>query len=428
MHSMLFLSAAHSPLSASLPWLLRLRLAAWFGLAVVLIGAWLALGLRVAVLPMLGLAMAVLASFLLFAAPLAKRQPRRSVIAVLWADVALLTVFLALSGGPANPFTAFYLLPVVLAALLLGGAWAWVMVALGAAGFALLFQWHQPLVIDGQPAPCCENEQAGLSFHLHGMWLAFVVVSSCIAAFMNRVARAGRERETQLNEANAKAHQFAALAALSAGAAHEIATPLGTIALAAHEMERAAAGEMKADAQLIQRETARCRAILDGMNPEAADGRAEVAQAMAQIQERFGRRVELKGGSALADLESQGRLKPTLLLVALAPAALDRMLGNLVKNALDASPAHAPVQVEAQHKDDAVQITVRDSGTGMDGATLAQAGEPFFTTKEPGAGMGLGLFVTRLLAERAGGSLRLESTPGQGTVAILALPLEGRAP
>lgn len=399
-----------SPLCASLPWLLRLRLAAWFGLAAVLAAAWIGLHLRVPVLPMLGLAMAVLASFLTFALWRPGRHARASIIAVLAADTALLTVFLALSGGPANPFTAFYLLPVVLASVLLGGGWAFAAVALSAAGFALLFKIHLPLEVDGGPAPCCQEEQEGLSFHLYGMWLAFVVVASCVAAFMNRVARAAREREAQLAAANAKAGQFAALAALSAGAAHEIATPLGTIALAAGEMERAATGEMKEDAQLIQRETARCRAILDGMNPQARGGSADAGEALERLRARFGAGVECFPARVEAQAAVDG-------------ASLDRMLGNLAKNALDASPAGAPVRVEAQVAGDRLRLVVRDAGAGMDGPTLARAGEPFFTTKEPGAGMGLGLFVTRLLAERAGGSLTLESAPGRGTAATLELPL-----
>ena len=408
------LLTAHSPLSASLPWLLRLRLAAWLGLAAVLVAAWFTLHLRVPVRPMLGLYLAVLASFMLTAIWRPGRHARGSVIAVLVADTVLLTVFLGLSGGSANPFTAFYLLPVVLASLLLGGGWAWAMVALCAACFALLFKFHFPLVVDGAPAPCCQDEHAGLSFHLHGMWVAFVVVSACIAAFMNRVAQAAKEREAQLAAANAKAGQFAALAALSAGAAHEIATPLGTILLAAHEMERAAEGEMKADAQLIQREAARCRAILDGMNPGAQGGEADAEAVLERLRARFGPAVAWACASPAPK-------------VALDGASLERMLGNLVKNAVDASPPGARVRVDAQAAAGMLRIRVRDSGPGMDDATLARAGEPFFTTKEPGAGMGLGLFVTRLLAERAGGALTLDSAPGRGTVATLELPLEGGA-
>lgn len=405
------LLTAHSPLSASLPWLLRLRLAAWLGLAAVLVAAWFTLHLRVPVRPMLGLYLAVLASFMLTAIWRPGRHARGSVIAVLVADTVLLTVFLGLSGGSANPFTAFYLLPVVLASLLLGGGWAWAMVALCAACFALLFKFHFPLVVDGAPAPCCQDEHAGLSFHLHGMWVAFVVVSTCIAAFMNRVAQAAKEREAQLAAANAKAGQFAALAALSAGAAHEIATPLGTILLAAHEMEQAAGGEMKADAQLIQREAVRCRAILDGMNPDAQGSGADAAEALERLRTRFGEAVVWEG-------------LPPDSQVAVA-CAFERILGNLVKNAVDASPSGAQVRVDAQVAAGMLRIRVRDSGPGMDAATLARAGEPFFTTKEPGAGMGLGLFVTRLLAERAGGTLTLDSAPGRGTVAELELPVKG---
>jgi len=71
-----------------------------------------------------------------------------------------------------------------------------------------------------------------------------------------------------------------------------------------------------------------------------------------------------------------------------------------------------------------VRIVVADEGPGMSADVLARAGEPFFTTKAPGSGMGLGLFLARSLAEQLGGTLSLDSTTGRGTRATLELPAE----
>jgi two-component system sensor histidine kinase RegB len=95
----------------------------------------------------------------------------------------------------------------------------------------------------------------------------------------------------------------------------------------------------------------------------------------------------------------------------------------LVKNAMEASGSGSPVHVRVSRTACAIAFEVRDSGTGMSLDSLRHAGEPFFTTKEPGKGMGLGIFLVRTLADRLGGRLRFDSTVGAGTTAVLELPL-----
>jgi two-component system sensor histidine kinase RegB len=96
----------------------------------------------------------------------------------------------------------------------------------------------------------------------------------------------------------------------------------------------------------------------------------------------------------------------------------------LVDNALDASPDATAVELCIYQRDGRVAFEVRDHGTGMSQDVIRRAGEPFFTTKPPGEGMGLGLFLARIIAEKFGGSLKLESEPGNGTRARIELPCE----
>jgi two-component system sensor histidine kinase RegB len=103
--------------------------------------------------------------------------------------------------------------------------------------------------------------------------------------------------------------------------------------------------------------------------------------------------------------------------------AVEQALVALTKNAIEASPAGSPVWLSASRDGGLVRFEVRDQGTGMSQETLRHAGEPFFTTKEPGKGMGLGIFLVRTLAERLGGRLSFESSVGLGTTALLELPL-----
>jgi two-component system sensor histidine kinase RegB len=104
------------------------------------------------------------------------------------------------------------------------------------------------------------------------------------------------------------------------------------------------------------------------------------------------------------------------------PKALAETLRGLMKNAVQASPPDAPVVLRAALADGRLRASVIDRGRGMPADVLARVGEPFFTTKVPGEGMGLGLFLTRALAEQLGGEFRITSSPGAGTEATIELP------
>jgi two-component system sensor histidine kinase RegB len=176
------------------------------------------------------------------------------------------------------------------------------------------------------------------------------------------------------------------------------------------------------DVRLIAAQVQRCRAILDQMSADAGDAPGEapepvavrrlVRDALAAL--RHPHHIELD-----VDPSVEGRV------VDVPPRATAQALRGLLDNACDASSAEASVAMRVASEHGECRIEVRDQGAGMPSEVLARAGEPFFTTKEPGKGMGLGLFLAHALADRLGGRLELDSTPGRGTVARLVLPYGG---
>ena len=117
-----------------------------------------------------------------------------------------------------------------------------------------------------------------------------------------------------------------------------------------------------------------------------------------------------------------------LLSVRVPHRSVAQAVRGIAKNAFDASSALAPVQLHVRCHADVLHLAVEDRGHGMAPEILARAGEPFFTTKDPGrgpgGGMGLGLFLARTLFEHIGGSLQVTSIANQGTRVHMTLPMD----
>jgi two-component system sensor histidine kinase RegB len=108
----------------------------------------------------------------------------------------------------------------------------------------------------------------------------------------------------------------------------------------------------------------------------------------------------------------------------LPPRAVCQALRSLITNAQDASPPTSAVMVAVQSDGATIELEIRDRGAGMPDEILARIGEPFFTTKPPGRGMGLGIFLARAVLEAVGGGLDIESVAGTGTCVRVTLPID----
>jgi signal transduction histidine kinase len=219
-----------------------------------------------------------------------------------------------------------------------------------------------------------------------------------------------------LREAEARSQRDARLAALTtmaAGVAHELATPVATIALVADELAAVAPPDLQSDMTILQQETKRCRRILATLRQTSGEPVGETpvlvhwTNLAAMLQADF------------PMLEITGEAPPIML----PPDALQRALRDLLTNAAEASSKDGCLRLGLATEGNFVRLELEDRGQGMSKESLARLGEPFFTTKGASNGMGLGVFLARTFAEQCGGNLTFESAEGHGTRAILHLPI-----
>lgn len=326
-------------------------------------------------------------------------------------DIVALSVLLFFSGGAANPFISLLLPPVAIAALVLSARLVGLVAACAVAAYSLLNVLYLPL-------PIGDAERAA-RLHLGGMWVTFVLSAGMLAWFVVRMKTSIRERDAELAEVREKAlrdERVVALGALAAGAAHELSTPLATMAVIAGELERditlpAAARE---DIAVLHRQVNACKRIISDLAERAGAERldnATAVQADRWLADVFARWRELRP-RANAELHWLG-VPPRLTFV--VDATLEQGLLNLFNNAANAGSS---VRVLAACDATDLSIEVRDDGPGFPPQVIEQAGRAPFPVHSGGSG--IGLLLAHAAVARLGGDLTLHNDGGG--VARVRLP------
>lgn len=348
-------------------------------------------------------------------------------------DLIVLTAMLGLTGGPTNPFVVFYFVNLALSGVVLPPVWAWSLSALAILAFAAISYSHQAVAELRDPSrlESLASNAAGVPLAVIGGWIAFAACAMVIVNFTIRLTGELRESDRARRAAQkerARSEKLEALGTLAAGAAHELATPLSTIAVAANEAHRelqiaGVGGSAIGDLELVRREVDRCRVILDRMSTESGNPIAGAPERLT---------AEELLGDVIDELPARERIDlhwvegADALWLHLPSVALAQAIRAVVQNGIDATDEVDPagrLTIAGDRLAESLRLAITDRGPGMPPAVLARANEPFFTTKAPGKGMGLGLFLASSVIERVGGSLRLESSSGGGTVATIVLPL-----
>jgi sensor domain CHASE-containing protein/nitrogen-specific signal transduction histidine kinase len=227
-----------------------------------------------------------------------------------------------------------------------------------------------------------------------------------------------------LEQYKIKTEKLEALATFAAGATHELATPLSTIAIVAGEIIREleqqdrVENELYDDVQLIRGQVNRCKDILYRITADAGEHMGEEMITLT-TEELIATTLSRLDSSDRARIEVDNRAEKFRLTI--AGRSLRRVLRGLFNNALQASPEDTTVSLNCHMDETFLYLIISDHGTGMDDYTLLHAVDPFFTTRPPGRGMGLGLYLARSLTDRLDGDLRIFSEPGRGTTVTLRL-------
>jgi signal transduction histidine kinase len=232
-----------------------------------------------------------------------------------------------------------------------------------------------------------------------------------------------RER-VRWREAMIELEKLASMGKMAAGTAHHLNSPLAALLLRIQLMREES--PKNSDLASLEDGLKFCRQFVQRLLEFARMGPVDkrnhdVAEMIGSVTNFFLPVIRSKRATLEADSAQKG------LHVCADRNLFETVMLILLSNALDAMPAGGEIHVSCRAiPEGRVEVSVRDSGSGIDPANMTRVFEPFFTTKEPGKGTGLGLAIARNFAVEHGGSIRIESEPGRGATAYIDLPLASR--
>ncbi len=339
----------------------------------------------------------------------------------LLADLAALTVLFYFTGGYSNPLVWMYLLPLTVAAVALKREHAWLLTAIAVACYSTLVFYYVPL------SHLHMHDLAGktLDIHLVGMWLGFVVSAGIIAFFITRIGQSLRDYDRMLatiREKSLESERMLALGTLATSAAHELGTPLATMAVISKELAHDLVDQPEQLQQLdiMVRQILRCKEILSSITRDAGKGRADAGHGMAlreYLQEAIQRWRDTRPATELVITISDNIYNPLIF----TDKTLTQALQNLLDNAADASPER--ILLDAEWDETVLTINIRDFGSGITEEVAKHLGKPFFTSKSE-KGMGLGVYLTHATLARYEGKLNLSNHVDGGVLTTVTLPLK----
>jgi two-component system sensor histidine kinase RegB len=342
-------------------------------------------------------------------------------------DIGQLAVLMYLTGGLDNPFSFFFVGPVLLSATALPARMTMVLGLFAILCATLLIFFHEPLPWSEEygPMPVLPN------IYLLGIWFSIVLAIFFISVYAWQISEESRQLVNALAATElvlAREQHITQIDGLAAAAAHALGTPLSTISVIARELEREIDPKSSHadDVRLLREQAQRCRDILAKLNELSAEGElfdrlplASLLQEVAEPHRHFGISIDVQ--------MPPGQPSP----VAARNPAILYGLGNLVENAVDF--ARTRVEITAEWTADTVSVVIADDGPGFAPEVISRIGDPYVRSRRlrrmyatGDTGMGLGFFIAKTLLERTGARLTFVNRgfPESGAVVTIRWPRE----
>jgi two-component system, sensor histidine kinase RegB len=342
-------------------------------------------------------------------------------------DVISIAALLYLTGGASNPITWVFLLPLIITSIMLPQSYAWYMVILTTSMYSILITFHVPLpsIEPHTPDSALLHPSANainyemlqkthetsdkhyFNLHMFGMWFGFMISAGLVAFFVTELASTLKNRERSLAEAREQAlrdERVVALGTLAASAAHDMGTPLATIAILAHELLQDFPShrfpEFNEKMEILQNQINRCKEALSLMSASAGEMRAESGKVLPLA-------------TYIDDLLTLWRThKPTATLYyhidpniatdakIIAERTLTHALINILNNAVEASDPERGIEFHANWDRDELTLKIRDYGPGFPAEIVNIVGKQPVASKKKG--LGVGLFLAFSTIKRLG--------------------------
>ncbi len=326
----------------------------------------------------------------------------RAVAYYLAFDILQLSALLFLTGGLTNPFAVLVLGPIAVAAAVLGRDYSVMLTVLAIACLGALVASPYRLPWSGGPPPQLpELYQLGVSIALTLACGFIATYNWSVAGEARRISEALAETQLTL----AREQQLTALGTLAAAAAHELGTPLSTIAVVAKELAHDLPPDspLAEDVALIQSQCDRCRSILAELARKPQDAEEspfdrlpimQLIDAAAAAHRVDGIRLDIKSTTAPGSEPPVLRRTPEIM----------HGLGNVLQNAMQF--ATSVVRADAYSDNDRITVTISDDGPGFSSGLIGRLGEPYLSQRDADhEHLGLGIFIAQTLLDRTGAEL-----------------------
>jgi two-component system sensor histidine kinase RegB len=342
-------------------------------------------------------------------------------------DVLALAALLYFAGGSSNPFVSLFLLPLVIVAATLPKRYVWAMAAVTLVCYTLLMVINVPLMQEmaghDHNGHAIQEEASYFGLHELGMWFSFLLGVGLILFFVVAMADALRQRDKKLAEArekNLRDEHMVALGTLAAGAAHELGTPLGIMAVLTREMEQeyGQQPDLVEKIEILRSQVDRCKTTLGQISASAGQMKAESGRSEYMkhyLQQCIAHWKEMHPNTAISVSLNGSDPAPTIVV----DETLNQAIINVLNNASDASPDR--IELNASWSNDELLFEVRDFGEGLDQTAMEELGKPFFTTKKDGHG--LGFYLAQTVVRRLGGEVKATNHKEGGACVHIRLPL-----